>query len=68
MAEPHFDSEIEALRAEIGGLRIVLGVALNLLDQRRVLERLDLLEKMARQQNLHSSTIAVLAEFRKNFS
>jgi hypothetical protein len=69
MAEPIFDSEIEALRAEIGGLKIVIAVALNLLpDERKVLARLQLVEEMAKRQNMDSNTIQVLREFREKFS
>lgn len=69
MSEPAFDSEVEKLRAEIGGLKIVLAVALNLLpDEQKVLARLKLMEEMARRENLDSNTIAVLREFREKFS
>ena len=55
--------------AEIGGLKIVLAVALNLLpDEQKVLARLKLMEEMARRENLDSNTIAVLREFREKFS
>jgi len=63
-----FDSEIEKLRAEIGGLRIVLAVALNLLPPAKVAERLKLMEDAARRDNLDSATITVLNDFAKTFA
>lgn len=56
---------IAELQSRIDGLQAVLGVALNLLPQEVVLDRLQLIEKSFRARNMSSGAIEVVGSFRK---
>jgi hypothetical protein len=59
--------ERQELEAKIDGLKIVLAMALNMLPEGEVRERLRLLEETARKQNMHTETIATVREFREKW-
>jgi hypothetical protein len=55
--------ERQDTEAKIDGLKIVLAMALDMLPEGEVRERLRLLEETSRQRNLPIMTIAVVQEF-----
>jgi hypothetical protein len=55
--------ERQEIEAKIDGLKIVLAMALDMLPEGEVRERLHLLEQTSRQRNLRIETIAVVREF-----
>jgi hypothetical protein len=55
--------ERQDIEAKIDGLKIVLAMALDMLPEGEVRERLRLLEETSRQRNLPIKTIAVVREF-----
>jgi hypothetical protein len=65
MTEQERDEAFSELQAEVRGLRAVLAVALNLLPQEVVLERLMGIEKMFRAQNMNTGAIEVVRSFRE---